>query len=44
MTKIFIEPIIINNENEKYIKKAFSKKNLQKAKKLRDKIKNDTIS
>ena len=40
MTKIFIEPIKIDKNNEKYIKKAFSKRNLQKAKKLRDKLNN----
>ena len=39
MRKIFIEPIKIDKNNEKYIKKAFLKRNLQKAKKLREIIK-----
>lgn len=32
MTKAFLEPLIIKQENEKFIHKAFSKKNIQKIK------------
>lgn len=34
MTKAFLEPLILKPENEKFIRKAFSKSNMDRVKKF----------
>ncbi|WP_200414183.1 hypothetical protein [Arcobacter sp. FWKO B] len=34
MTKAFLEPMVLKQENEKFIRKAFSKSNMDRVKKF----------
>ncbi len=42
MTKAFLEPLVLKPENEKFIREAFSKKNMDRVKKF-DAIKRPTL-
>ncbi len=42
MTKAFLEPLVLKPENEKFIREAFSKNNMDRVKKF-DSIKRPTL-